>query len=223
MVPLNMKYATVVPTTVTRKVYDRLKRRIMQGQLPPGTRLILAKIAGEMGVSLAPIRESLRLLESEGLIRHSPHRGGVVTQLRIQDFEEMVAVRRAVEGLAVRLACSHTNQSQLAKIRATVESLEKAIAVQNWPAFVQADIRFHQAIARASGNSVLEDVIGGLTSRMQSFLSLTVGQVSREYPGLLEHTAICTAIKDGDADLSERLMLEHLDNSFARATQRKRF
>src|ERR1041385_2526273 len=96
--------------TLTHQVYQNLKHRIMNRQLQPGARLVVDRVAQELSVSMTPVREAFRLLEQEGLLKNVPHCGAVVIELSRKDVENMFAIRRALEGLAIREACAQLTE-----------------------------------------------------------------------------------------------------------------
>lgn len=207
------------PETITQQVYKRLKSQIVRGSIPPNGRFLIADLAKDFGVSLTPIRESLRFLERDGLVRSLPHRGAVVTRLTQSNCEDLFAVRRVLECMAVRLACLHAKESQLNRIKAVVQSMAKAVVAENDEAYRNSDIAFHRTMAAASGNKLLHQMVDGLSVRFQAFLSLTMRTFRLASEGLEEHSAIAQTICDRDPERAERAILYHLDRSLERTIQ----
>src|SRR5438067_9851156 len=90
------------PGTTTQHVLDELRRAIVAGEYRPGQRVLQEEIADRLGVSLAPVREALRALEQEGQVVYRPRRGYFITELRVEDLQEIYALRRLLEERAVR-------------------------------------------------------------------------------------------------------------------------
>lgn len=85
-------------------VYEELKRQILVGEIPPGTRMMEVELADEMGVSRTPIREAIRKLEKEGLVTIEPRRGAYASDISIKDMLDVLEVRQDLEGMAAALA-----------------------------------------------------------------------------------------------------------------------
>ncbi len=90
------------PSTTTQHALDALRRAIVAGELRPGSRIGQEEFASQLGVSIAPVREALRILEQEGQVTYLPRRGYFVTELEIADLEEIYALRALLEARAAR-------------------------------------------------------------------------------------------------------------------------
>jgi DNA-binding transcriptional regulator YhcF (GntR family) len=106
-------------------VTDALRKAILSKRLKPGERLVEEQLAAELEVSRNPVREALRVLESEGLVEISPRRGASVTQLSEEEARELVEVRAALEGLCARLAARRCTPSMKAEILALLNNGEQ--------------------------------------------------------------------------------------------------
>src|SRR5262245_28524508 len=120
---------------------DLLRDAIIIGQLAPGTRLILEELSERYHVSMTPIREALSLLEREGLIIQSPHKGAVVAALDREELLELYAIRSAVEELATLHAVPRLTEGDLVEMGRLLEMLEAFEG--SWDAFLDSDMRFH--------------------------------------------------------------------------------
>src|SRR5579862_7591453 len=86
------------------RIYEEIRNKIINGDLPPGTRLRERELADELGVSRVPVREALPYLQADGFITLESHRGAIVTELTLRDVRELFDVRLGVEVYAARLA-----------------------------------------------------------------------------------------------------------------------
>ena len=104
----------------TQHAYEELRRQILQGELAPGATFSQVQLSDQLGVSRTPLREAVRLLQMEGLLRAEPRRRVRVSPLSTEDFEDLYAIRIALESLAVRLTVPQLDQTELAntKLRA---------------------------------------------------------------------------------------------------------
>ena len=98
-------------------VYEELKRQIMIGEIPPGTRMMEVELADDMGVSRTPIREAIRKLEKEGLVSIEPRRGAYASDVSIKDMVDVLEVREFLEGMAAGLAAKKITEEEVERIR----------------------------------------------------------------------------------------------------------
>jgi GntR family transcriptional repressor for pyruvate dehydrogenase complex len=211
------------------QVQEAIKRAILAGELKSGEMLPPEmELARQFGVSRATLREALRVLSTQHLIRKVPGaRGGNFVQavdysalgfavsdsvsnlmaLGRVDFEEVAEVRQQLEVPAVRLAAKNRGQADLDELR-TVIQRQKSISVDD-PLVPDLDRRFHSRIAQASGNRVLASLVAALHNATEpvSYLELSP-EVGRNT--FRQHQTILKAIEAQDADAGEAAIIEHL-------------
>ena len=136
------------------QVASLMRERILRGELKPGTSLREVAIAATIGVSRNTLREALRILIQEGLVRHTVHRGITVTQLSAESASDIYRVRRLLEAAAVER--SRPSRPRLDVLAAAVDRLEKAAAEHDWPTLVEADMEFHCALVSLLGSERLD-------------------------------------------------------------------
>ncbi|MBT2657526.1 GntR family transcriptional regulator [Bacillus sp. ISL-18] len=179
--------------------YEIIRDKILNGELPGGTKIVEEKVAAELGVSRTPIRESIRKLEQEGLIVNKR-----VVKPTEKDLRNMFQVRILLEGFSAKCAASYLQEDELESLYNCVEIGRKG-AIEE---IMRANERFHEIIVHASNNPVMIDII----DRMQSTIYLfrkTVVFYNR--PHLIdEHEEIYEAIKARDGEKAEMLMKNHL-------------
>ena len=108
-----------MPSTAAQHVLDELRRAIIGGKYRPGQRLLQEDIAVQIGVSLAPVREALRTLEQEGQVAYLPRRGYFLTELRVEDLQEIYALRRVLEDIALRNTLPSLDDAAVERIAAS--------------------------------------------------------------------------------------------------------
>src|SRR5437764_2933287 len=113
-------------TSLREQVRDLLLDRIVAGEYPPGSRLVETRIAQELGVSQAPVREALRDLEQLGCVEYAPFRGSSVRALSVADLLDAFPVRSALESLACRLAVERITDAQLERLDALIAEMRDA-------------------------------------------------------------------------------------------------
>lgn len=179
--------------------YEQLRDKILTGELAGGTKLVEERLAEEMGVSRTPVRESIRRLEQEGLIRNKR-----VVKPSDEELRHIFEVRMLLEGYSARCAASYLDEATMQRLQACIDhALEGSYATT-----MDANKRFHDLIVEASRNPEIVAII----DRMQSIVYLfRKAVVYYKRPMLIEeHQHILDAIRARDADRAERLMRSHL-------------
>jgi DNA-binding GntR family transcriptional regulator len=196
------------PRTATEYVADSLRRSILNGDLEGGTRLSLAEIASSFDVSTTPVREALRELAFDGLVRIDSYRGGVVTAVTKEEVEEIVRIRQVLEPMAAREAVEEMTPQILDEARAI---LSEMAASDSWDVWVQGNRAFHRKIYEASSSQRLVSLIKSLQDTQVVFVSATL----RKSPLLKEtatrdHNEMIEALVAGDAERLVEVTVRHL-------------
>ena len=191
------------------QVRDLLLERIVSGVYPPGSRLVETRIAHELGISQAPVREALRDLEQLRLVVHESFRGCSVRSLSAADLLEAYPVRAALEALAIRLAAPRIDDATLGRLAEQVQAMRQATRDSDQAAEAAADAAFHSTIVAAAGNSVLTQQWEQLLPHARTLLSLTL-PASAEGDLADRHLPILEALRRHDADGAEAAMSAHL-------------
>ncbi|KSU61799.1 GntR family transcriptional regulator [[Bacillus] enclensis] len=179
--------------------YEYIRDQILNGELERGTKLIEEKLAEQLGVSRTPIRESIRKLEQEGLVKQKR-----VVNPTDMDLRHYFQVRILLEGFAARSAATYMNEADLNQLKECIDIGRNGTNEE----IMEANKQFHDIIVNATNNPVMVDTI----ERMQSIIYLfrkTV--VYHNRPFLIdEHQEIYDAIVAHNGDEAERLMKEHI-------------
>lgn len=194
---------------LTDEVHLRLRDAILDGELPPGTRLGVAGLAAEFAVSRSPVREAVQALVAEGLAEEEPHRGAVVAEVTLADLVAMYEVREVLEGLAARLAATRADENVLARLQAAVNDHSNHVDDSDPGSHMEADARFHRITHEASGNVLLIEQMAQVQA-MVRLAMLTTSVTAGKDVALKEHETLLDAIQRGDADDAERLARGHV-------------
>jgi DNA-binding GntR family transcriptional regulator len=199
---------TARPRTATDYVSDSLRRSILNGDLVGGTRLSLADIASTFDVSTTPVREALRELSFEGLVRIDSYRGGVVTAVTKAEVEEIIRIRSVLEPMAAREAVEEMTPEILDEAQ---DILDEMAASDSWDVWVQGNRAFHRKLYEASASRRLVELIKSLQDTQVVFTSATL----RKSPMLKEtatrdHLEMIESIRSGDVDRLIEITLRHL-------------
>jgi DNA-binding GntR family transcriptional regulator len=209
--PTGGLYAT--PLTKTELAYQHIRREIIEGVLSPETVLDQEALAERLGLSTTPVREALRLLESEHLVTSRRHRNTVVTGLDPDMLEDTYAVRLALDPLAVSLAATNATEPDRALIgRLAEQRHDDASAVEN----LNQNRALHRAIYAASGNTTLTQILDTLWDRSDRYRMVTLGNEDTAQIAHHEHYAIATAVLAGEGEKAATLMHDHVAASLQR-------
>lgn len=194
------------------RIAAELRSRIIQGVLVPGTRIRQEEIADEFGVSRLPIRESLRILESSGLVTLVASTGAWVSTLDLAECREIYLMRERLEPLLLRLAMpTHTAES-FTEFEASAQRVEEASSSGE---FLERDHDFHRALMAGPETIRLHDTVDHLWNlthyyRRQLLAPNGVTRRSRREDIFAEHQLILRAVSDGDAESAEAMMALHI-------------
>lgn len=156
--------------SLAEKSYRHIHQKLSRGELLPGARLVNRTLAGEIGVSVIPVREAIHRLASEGLVQHIPGSGAFVRELSLQDLDELYILRDALESCAAEEAAKHIDvdqlnkleqiQTQMEQIRDDIAALPKGHAttelLHSW---LDCEEDFHEIIIEAARSNLLSKVV----------------------------------------------------------------
>ncbi|MGE5574302.1 MAG: GntR family transcriptional regulator [Bacteroidota bacterium] len=200
--------------TISERVYERLRKAIVEGHFAPGERLIQDRLAEQMGVSRSPVREAIRRLESEGLVEVAPVRGVTVINMSIDEAVGLYDLREVLEGLAARLAARNISLEQLSELRNCVKRMEGFLPPKTVPQrWVEENSRFHEIIVKATRNRKLAELLPVLRESIGVLCRAIQSNPGRVPEAMREHEAILSAIARGDAEEAERLGRLHIVHS----------
>ncbi|NPV55410.1 MAG: GntR family transcriptional regulator [Anaerolineae bacterium] len=196
--------------SLASEVAKRLSRLIQDGTIPPGTRLVEADLANQLGVSRGPVREALRILEATGLAEAVPGKGSYTATLSKKDAQEIYMLRILLEQEAVVLACQNASAAQLEEMESILGNLFEAAENKAYNEVAYQDIRLHRKIWEAAGNRRLEQVLDGLIVQARRYLSLQTMMYESTIVGVSDHRLIMDAIKQRDCAAAREVMRQHL-------------
>jgi DNA-binding GntR family transcriptional regulator len=198
-------------------VREVLRRAILSGELTGSTRLVQAELAATLEVSTTPVREALRDLASEGLIRFDPHRGAVVEELSRDELTEVYSIRKVLEPLALSQALPNLTESDFDLLRRLHKKMLDEPQGAEW---VDFNRNFHMMIYESAGPR-LSNIIRGLLDASVMY----IGASLKEVPNLREeanhdHSEILDALVKRDIDAAIAAVLDHLNLSMKALDER---
>jgi DNA-binding GntR family transcriptional regulator len=193
------------PSTTAQHALDALRRAIVAGELRPGARVGQDEFAKAVGVSIAPVREALRILEQEGQVTYLPRRGYFVTALEIADLEEIYGLRAVLEGRAARDALVSLDEPELERIALAARDFVNAVDGGDVAAELEANRRFHLAILDSPDHPHTMRVIRQLWDSTEAYRALYYNLEDERRRAVAAHDRILEALRERDA---ERLVAE---------------
>ena len=198
---------------LSQKVYQVLKKGIVQGILEPGTRLSENKLAKEMHVSRTPIRETIRKLIAEGLIKTSPNKKMVVSEFSLADMKEVLQIRGVLEGLAASITAKKINREEIDELEKIVTHMSLYINKNNLSSYCEIDDKFHDLILSICGNKWIIKVRENLCNFIYRYRFKSLSVPGRLKCSLGEHQAIMESIKKHNSEEADRVSKIHMENT----------
>ncbi len=207
---------TVDRSALEERVYHALRAKVIARELTPGTLLTIRQVAAALEVSPTPVRDALRHLMSDGLLRDRGRLGAEVVGLTARDVTDIFGARAAFESYAVRMLLLEGTEKTLAE-------MQRILAA--WPSTLTGDIQedlrrtaaldgdFHHALVAGTGNLRLLQLYESLSTHLSLIRFFHPQVVHRAETNHHEHQAIARAVQDGDPDLAVAAVLAHITNS----------
>ncbi len=174
-------------------VFNTLRQEILTGKLKPGERLMEIHLANKLGVSRTPIREAIRKLELEGLVIMIPRRGAEVAQITLKNLKDVMEVRRALDVLAIELACERMAQEDTRML-------------------AEADVAFHDQIVLSTGNARLIQLVSNLSEQMYRYRFEYLKDASSHEMLRQEHLEMYQCILKKDKETAAEIVRKHINN-----------
>jgi DNA-binding GntR family transcriptional regulator len=193
-----------------QQVSQRLRQRIIEGQLAPGVKLNERELSTQLAVSRTPLREAIRMLAAEGLVALLPNRGAVVAQMSPQDVADTFELIAGLEGISGERAAERISAPQLAEIRALHFEMLAAYTRRDLPTYYRLNAAIHNAINAAAGNAVLSETYRRVNARLQSLRFRSNFDERKWAVAVQEHEQMVEHLARHDAAGMRRLMEQHV-------------
>jgi DNA-binding GntR family transcriptional regulator len=192
------------------QVAQQLRDLIFAGELPPGAFVDESRLCEKLAISRTPLREALKVLTAEGLIRHEPRRGCFVNEVTEQDLDDIFPVMALLEGRCAHEAALEASDADIAALEGLHRQLQDSAAQGRIPDYYAANYAIHEAIIAIAGNKWLAQVIGDLRKILKLARLQQLNAPGRLAQSLAEHMAVFAALKARDAEGAEAAMRTHL-------------
>lgn len=210
--------ARLDPPSLVQLAAEAIRQQILSGELQPGARLIEERLTEQLGISRPPLREAMRLLQTEGLIDVQPRRGATVTRLSDQDVFEILTLRSALERLAVELGVPVTRPERLERCREALADMEECASRGDRANLVKAGYAFHSAIVALAGHRRLEQFYQSLQRQLLICMAMNLYAREHYYEDLAKHVRrhrdLLEVIEAGDPKAVLDELAKHGEQSF---------
>lgn len=201
-------------------VFQTLRQAILKGELEPGERLMEIQLAERLGVSRTPVREAIRKLELEGLVVMVPRKGAEVASITEKNVRDVLEVRKALEELAVTLACQRMDESQFGQFDEHNQIFKEALRANDLMEIAKQDIDFHEVIYMAAGNERLQQMLNHLQEQMYRYRMEYIKDEQQRSKLVQEHQEIAEAIQTRNIERAKSAIRLHIDNQEMTVSQK---
>ena len=222
--PATERFGKIPTHSLADQARVQIRNAIFEGKIKPEERLTIERIAGELGISRTPVREALKLLEADGIVRVLPNRGAVVQPFDKEELVERYSVRALLEGYATEMACRTPDAGLIADLEANCAEMATAIAeleridasgppgerdLEQIGKLLELNGQFHKRILAASNcmlvGRVLESLHMPLAYRLYQWRAPVRRKAVLDY-----HLAIVAAMRAGKAKRARKLIEDHI-------------
>jgi DNA-binding GntR family transcriptional regulator len=191
--------------------YSALRDAIIRCELAPGERVVIDDLARRFDVSIIPVREALRMLESEGLIVSVAHTGTTIAPISRRSVVEVFAILEGLETVSARAAASQAKPLDLGRLDTLVARMDRALSQNRPGTWAELNTEFHLAISALSGMPMVEQMLGRALDhwdrvRRHFFAGVFTRRASTAQR---EHHHMVSHLRAGDGDAVERIMRQH--------------
>jgi DNA-binding GntR family transcriptional regulator len=201
------------------RVYSKLKQDVATCVLAPGSSVSEAELCKKYQASRTPVREACRRLCDEGMVQIIPFRGYIITPLTIEEYRNLYEVQSILDPMIAGLAAERANPDQ-------IKEMERWASYEYYPGqknsyytFLEWNKQFHIAIAEATGNRAIIEIVSNMQARLMRYFYLVIIMDSYGQQLVAEHHEIVRAIRSGDAQAARERAAEHVTNTVSRSTK----
>lgn len=211
--PDKIKRIQPVSAPVRQQVADTLRQAIIDLVFKPGERLVERELCEQTGVSRTSLREGLRELEAEGLVKNVPYKGLVVATVGIDEARHIYDVRSKLEGLLGSATAQRRTDKDLADLHKIFSAVRKATRARRFNDLIKLKAEFYSILMQVTGNPVLSDILANLHGRVAQFRATVMIRPGRADTNLVEIETIISAIQAQDSVAAENACITHVRNA----------
>jgi DNA-binding GntR family transcriptional regulator len=202
------RLARLAPQSLAELAYRSIRESILAHRFRGGERLVETRLAEDLGISRAPVREALRRLAEEHLVVERPRHGTFVREFTADDFVDIYNLRIAIETAAIRLVTRR--REGIEPLEAIVEEMRRAARRQRPEEVAELEFRLHETLCEMSGNAYLSAVFRSLSAQIRAALALDDAEYADLHDIVDEHLPVLDAIRGGDEQRAALVLHQHI-------------
>lgn len=204
--------------TEATRVYAKLKQDVATCVLAPGTSISEADICKRYQAGRTPVREACRRLADDGMVQIIPFRGYIITPLTIEEYRNLYEVQTILDPMIAALAAERASEEQIKKIEHWASYEYHPRQKNSYYTFLEWNRQFHIAIAEATGNLAMVEIVSNIQARLMRYFYLVIVMDSYGQQLVTEHHGIVRAIRAGDPHAARERAAEHVSNTVSRSS-----
>ena len=208
--------APVSRRTLHGELVERIRDMIIEGKLPPGSRINEGQLGGKLGVSRTPLREAIKFVASEGLIELVPGRGAVIRKLTPRDVKEMLEFLSVLEAAAGRTACRTATDAEIAEMRKLHDEMMALYRGGDRLEYYKRNQAIHTGIVRLGKNAFLAAQHEATQARLKRIRFIGNDAPPKWARAVAEHERMIAALEARDGEALAAVLVEHLDRTWDR-------
>jgi DNA-binding GntR family transcriptional regulator len=217
-IQLDVSTSSAWPTR-SAEAYSKIRQMIFDGSIAAGSSLVEAKLVRVLDMSRTPVREALHRLEAEGLLAAESRGGFRVVALNKQDLIDLYMIRASLEGLAAATAAPRLTRVDIARLEDLYDEMGEAVEDNRHEDLAQLNRDFHRAIAAASGNAHLQEILDNVKGVFERFRTNAVADADRRRQAHEEHGLLIAALRSRDPEEARKLAEEHVHRALKQGTE----
>jgi DNA-binding GntR family transcriptional regulator len=201
--------------SLVHQIVQGLEKKILEGTLKPGERIIEEDLCRTLGVSRSPVREAFRILESEGFVTHEPRKGISVSEVSPEEAADIYLIRANLESLAISLSVRKQDPDVLKKLKDYQQEMEKAASQNDVRTYFDLNLKFHETFVEACGNRRLIQLIRSFEKKITRYRLEVLSVPNWTRSSLKTHEELIRSFESGDAEKIEQIrrkgILSHIE------------
>ncbi|GGA78216.1 GntR family transcriptional regulator [Ornithinibacillus halotolerans] len=205
--PVPVNHSKPIRTTAKESAYKQILHWIIDGTLYPGEKLNDTELAKALGVSRTPVRESLQLLESQGLVKMYPGKATQVTEVEKESIKDLLPPLAVLQALSTEIAIDYLTKNEISTLKSINQQFAEALYRKDFPAALNIDEEFHQLIVEAANNSYISGIVEKLQAHVRRLFfhnSIILSESSIDV-----HDQIIYYIENGNKEKASELMKQN--------------
>ena len=202
--------------TLWDRAYVSLKSALLAGRLPPGERLVLRKLADELGISLTPVRDAVNRLIAEKVLARGglgPAGAAVVPLLSADEFSQLMTVRSSLEPMAAAAAAAHATKAELDAVEAFLLEMKRSVKENRTEKYLEAHYRFHFGIYAMCKMPIVHEIIESAWLRCAPTLTLALPENIPSLKRYSSHVATLAALRRGEGEKAAEAIRSDIESA----------